>query len=306
MKIFSPSFSLGFGLLAVTLVGVGCTSSSGSADRDSGEPGVDAGSDPGVDAGVADAGPPIHVVGTVYAQDAPARTDGGVDFPDGGMPPTGAPVTADGRVVGATVTFFDLDGGALDTTTTDDHGGYELDVPARVLGFLHAAPVEGYIGGLRAERTHGSDYTAWDIVLQRHEGIEVAAEQAGVVNDPSLGWMGFGFSIVSREQGGEGADLPADVEHGPAFTFVPFDVIVTDRLPAVCLPDGSTAPGAYDGMPCTTLDRSNWIMYPNVELGFVRPELVDPPTGHCELRYDVDRWLVIADTSTKVLVDCVP
>ena len=208
---------------------------------------------------------------------------------DGGDPPP---------LEGATVSILWQDGTVFDTTTTAVDGSYELTAPRRSMMLHRIEPLEGYLGGLRAERVGGSDYDAYQARLAVRAGAVEAVAEAGSTYDPSLGFVVVGFNPVTPDAGGEGATLD-NVTHDPAYGLYPGGAFNDNVLPRVC---GETEDPSTDD--CVPEGRLHQIFFPNVDGDRVSVRVISPSGGTCAARYDVSSYPVFADTLLKVNVDC--
>jgi hypothetical protein len=239
-------------------------------------PGPDGGLDSGLDAG--DEWVELH--GTVYGE--------------------GSREAHGPRLEGATVTLKTLDGASIESTVTDAQGEFTVLGPPEILGFLQTEPIGEYAGNVRPQETR-QGWEVYDVVLALDSGLESVHQAVGLVFDVELGHLAVGFNPVSEEDGGEGARLAEGVVHDRSFVIVEGGALSSEILMPMCL--GGTGTNA-DGEPCATVPRSNQLAIPNVELGFVSIELIQPDVGLCALRFPITDWPSERHVSTIVNVDC--
>ena len=284
-------------VIRLILIGIATTAAAacfggGSDGASGGEPDgdVDAiGPDGHVDRGTSGTATQITITGTVFAEGAPARGEGGVFDP-----PLGAPVSSGGHVQGATVYTLDVNGDVIAEAETNDSGNYSVRAPSRDPMFLYVEYVEGYAGSVRFEQQRmEADYEAYDIVLASFDGLAEVAAMSGTTYDGNRGTIAVGVNAVDETSGGEGAQLSAT--HDPAFNLLPDGVFMGNRLAPVC--GGSSSP---DCVPA----RTKQIFFPNVAPGRTSVTPLSPSGGSCALRFDVPTWRVEPHTLTVVNVDC--
>ncbi len=258
---------------------------------------------------VSGSGPMVEVSGVIRA--------GALPVPLPGEPELGAMRGPDSQIAGAEVTLRGADGTVISRDTTDCDGQYVLPAPPNTQVFIAVAPIDGpgggYPGYVESRRVESGGLEQWDMTLLRTFELDWRLDMLGREYDRSTGWIVQSFASTRTPggglEGGEGLEVSGTAT-GPSFAVTGSRTIETNVLPPEC--DDGTG-GVERGEPVLAADGSIVCYTDLLEMIFVsgvgptsgaRLRLVDPPGKTCTQREDVPRWIVLANTVSRVRADC--